>query len=902
MGLNFDFVNNVTSLSNGTLIANDLAHGRTEPSFYFKSGTTFLKAIDVKGGEVSISEENAKKYGTPMPREVLAAAAAAESTINLREPKSIQPKSPKHRLNETVPCMRGFYDGEMHDATKVRFCQLAKMQLKPSETPTFVDPIEMWLANKLLDEAYSISMGTVDTSKLYELDQLALKDSRLDSMTADEQAVFKHIIKQFHDRLERYHLLAFYAQRANWTNPKEPSEFWGKVREARESGWFDMGDPTEEEIKYCGDLPTGAPVINVDMPGSRKAETIKMDGVGDPMIEGALTISADDVKMLVVNSLAGAGFGLDFLAKFISPVFEAVRGDMVKGIIDAIGGLFKGYVVGNPAKVNKALKGIPSKLILDGSIMAIDGMADFIKAAVRHLDELTDSTGNGDAISQSEAVNSIIEDVKQYSDVLTSEQFMALIRQLIKEEEVRHANDNRPDVNGTYDDLESKYAPDPKKQEAITLLPAPKKTGKKGKQPDAIEVSYVETDQQVEQPAAMGSMTLAQAFPELARRLDPPDDGKPAFCDPSLTVTRGIQGAKPSIVGALQPGELTPPADDQQIVHNVARGMMNMFPWLSQLMQVAANNHVAVTVEPVQKFMGKNEKQEDVFEVIALRISSWYGSQYSYLKSFTIDLGHVLDSRIKIFFNVNSSGFHYPEECESAWRLFTNDGKGLELQFLDKIFREGHNALTDADAKSFRCYASNTFAINRFIDYATVPTGKVKRENRQWVRDIAYKLYYYIKEVQQLNNISLGRFQVVKFNPTTLDMTLSNYGVTWRDRQLNAPNVSIEAHVCRDKKNRVKLDNKKRPCIDIVISYADNVFPSGLKVPNGATAGPNVLTPPPAAEPQPVAAADEEGETPSILKGEGVGPHEETENVDVLKGGVTGTFEIPEEAAPAATV
>ena len=91
-----------------------------------------------------------------------------------------------------------------------------------------------------------------------------------------------------------------------------------------------------------------------------------------------------------------------------------------------------------------------------------------------------------------------------------------------------------------------------------------------------------------------------------------------------------------------------------------------------------------------------------------------------------------------------------------------------------------------------------------------------------------------------------------------------------------------------------------------MISYADNVFPQGLKVPNGGAA-PEVITPPVNVEETTLLTADTEGETPAILTGAVNGATDETETVTVLDGNggaATNNFEIPEEVpapAPATT-
>ena len=606
------------------------------------------------------------------------------------------------------------------------------------------------------------------------------------------------------------------------TDPARCKKYFSAMVEARENGWYDLPDPSSEEIAW----------VKKNMPDKISAYKgfVKSDKQDD--IKPA-AISMSDIELLmggIGEGIEDAGFSLKDIGKFFGDTFATARSSIVTGVVDIIIGVLKSLILNNSEKVNEIVGCVPSVITIDKSIEEVNGLSDLIRNIVSDIADFKEAQTDDDRL----AIVDKLGDTIKKSKFVNSEEFgKILTKSASKKEKKQKEVDNAASaisdiVKNIAEHLStSELQPNGGKDitSSLVVVTDPK---------DVHVPKDKKGDQKKVENAAMG-MSPQAAFPnmmtpELMSEFQI-DSDTPSFLNPSVQVSRE-QREKPAFIleaNMTNPGSQMPPAQPQ-VRHLIKNEVLANYPFCKDIADIASKYGVSLSMHPGY-YPGENQ----TLRMISIQVVAAVNGVYSPTKSFTIDLGQCLDTRIKLFFNAKASGFEYMEACSEAFNLFDNKTNQLLAPFFEKVFQMGYEGLREEDKRPYRMYNSNTMQLNRVILYISLPTGAVRGEERQALKDSAFKMMGQIKEINRLNGINLGRFYVKEFEKENLSYVLTNeesylYGVP-----NSAPRFEILVVIQKDKNGKIKKDkNGKQPEIIYSVRYADNVFPNGFKFPDSA--------------------------------------------------------------------
>ena len=159
------------------------------------------------------------------------------------------------------------------------------------------------------------------------------------SISERDQGILENMVSKVKTVKSRYWTLSYYVNEYNKTgnvvgNDKE--YFYNTILEARNSGWFEIIPPTDEEKEY-----------------------------NFPEVKVAISIS--DLEKLVVNideNVDNSGFDImEFGRKILGSNFSGARKGLINALLDIGIGFIKAFILNEPDKFSKFIAEIPDKIV-----------------------------------------------------------------------------------------------------------------------------------------------------------------------------------------------------------------------------------------------------------------------------------------------------------------------------------------------------------------------------------------------------------------------------------------------------------------------------------------------------------------------------------------------------------
>lgn len=681
--------------------------------------------------------------------------------------------------------------------------QVPKCELKVP-VPVFTTLIERYVACKSgymcensvplnseeMKNMVFFSNGMPDVGDLDDIDILVIKDALNIKMTIEEKAELNYHAKRIRKMINSYinnkNFIESYYRTGNLYDGSEAI-----FREAADSGWFDKvpgieikREYNEKEFKY-EEFESEERDIDEEMDGFNVKE------IND---EELISMATD-----VVNELAPAGDSEKFINSIIN---DGSRDVFVSSILDIAKGLIKSAISLDFEGFKNKAKEIDTDAVKVTSY-GFSNVATLINILLDGVKEFRNAKDIDDAIN---IINSVVKKIMEIFE--EDEDFINDLKKLLKK--VANKMTKKTEVK---ENASEQLKVEPVKEEK----PAAKKEAKKEKTHNTENVA---------------AMDISKSFPAIASVMGQSKDDEeiPSFCrvdnnnepmrseTPSFIVDANIQ----------QPMYYNPP---KQIAatYYIEAGVEEQYPFIRDIALIGIDQNVSLNVLGIRS----GDK------LLAIQFCGYTNGNWNWLKSFTIDLGTIIDDRTKVFFNGFQTGFGFMENCNAAYAVFSKEGE-LNKEFFKQIFTVGTTGLDSKTINQYRMFNSNMMQLNRIIDRRSIneQLGKIGNQNRNAVKDSLFKMMRIIKDLSIENHIDFGRFRVSDFDGENLHYDLSNIDMGYCDRSNSGPRAIFSVDITKDKDGNPVYNGKKTNDIKLTfyIKFVDNVFDaSKLVYPDYAT-------------------------------------------------------------------
>ena len=217
--------------------------------------------------------------------------------------------------------------------------------------------------------------------------------------------------------------------------------------------------------------------------------------------------------------------------------------------------------------------------------------------------------------------------------------------------------------------------------------------------------------------------------------------------------------------------------------------LFKSYPYLKDIEQIALDNGYQIRFEP--RGIGR------------VQFIICYPSDNDTMKpidnkAFTIDIGNIIDGRIKIFV-----GVFYTYENITAYYLFDKDGK-INKTFIRNLIVGGNSNIVGGKP----IYTKDFIMANSIVDMATIPKN-LNKENRKFIQDCIVRLVNKGVLDEILRKDSNTRFAVVQFDPEDKTILLDSSGVPKYFGYGNY--TSRERHVVMIYQDLAEIDENGKP-------------------------------------------------------------------------------------------
>lgn len=276
------------------------------------------------------------------------------------------------------------------------------------------------------------------------------------------------------------------------------------------------------------------------------------------------------------------------------------------------------------------------------------------------------------------------------------------------------------------------------------------------------------------EPAAVAAMAQATL------KVEDEDDSVPAFIREAAPVTsKEDTGVKPAFIqmnvpvnsgqNAQTPIVLNEPIELDEFDENTKK-FFAKYSFVEEIVKIGAQNGFLVNVVPIPDKDGNDR----LLQFTAVTANGAISTD----RSFTIDLGQVIDRQYAVWPNMAPDGIYFPvENCRFVLRLFMSKKKGspVDKAVFEKVFKYGFSGLNKDDVHSIQCYGPNLIEANRKIVLITRPKIEDKDINRE-VTDILVRTAKLIGTIDELKGY---RFEIDRIDTSNNDVkiTLKNEGV-----------------------------------------------------------------------------------------------------------------------------
>ena len=783
------------------------------------------------------------------------------SKVTEKPKRGIYVDKKPHKAKDVCPVFRNNIADTL-DLTKYWFMQLSATAFYFQEgcTPTFQTPIEKYLLRKTsiwcfyettreankdeLEHLCIQSNGLPSLSGITRVDILVVKEILNVKMTNEERAAYEFLRKDICSKINEWNNNKAYIDSAFESG--DYSSFSQNIfKEAIESGWFDRvpgydnsGKFLEKEYKYdpepepdyTDDLPKdddelivvdadngeekkeeekpkakekyelpkkfmGLKVIDENKKDDKKTgKPKKSEKVKEINDEELISMATD-----VVNELAPAGDSEKFINSIIN---DGSRDVFVSSILDIAKGLIKSAISLDFEGFKKKAEEIDTDAVKVTSY-GFSNVATLINILLDGAKEFRNAKDIDDAIN---IINSVVKKIMEIFE--EDEDFINDLKKLLKKVANKMAKKTEVKENAS-----EQLKVEPVKEEK----PAAKKEVKKEKTHNAENVA---------------AMDISKSFPAIASVMGQSknDEEIPSFCRVDDN-NEPMRSETPSFIvdaNVQQPMYYNPP---KQIAatYYIEAGVEEQYPFIRDIALIGIDQNVSLNVLGIRS----GDK------LLAIQFCAYTSGNWNWLKSFTIDLGTIIDDRTKVFFNGFQTGFGFMENCNAAYAVFSKEGE-LNKEFFKQIFTVGTTGLDSKTINQYRMFNSNMMQLNRIIDRRSIneQLGKIGNQNRNAVKDSLFKMMRIIKDLSIENHIDFGRFRVSDFDGENLHYDLSNIDMGYCDRPNRGPRAIFSVDIMKDKDGNPVYNGKKTNDIKLTfyIKFVDNVFDaSKLVYPDYAT-------------------------------------------------------------------
>jgi len=239
------------------------------------------------------------------------------------------------------------------------------------------------------------------------------------------------------------------------------------------------------------------------------------------------------------------------------------------------------------------------------------------------------------------------------------------------------------------------------------------------------------------------------------------------------------------------------PIDLKEVYTDEAEyGLLEKYPYLMDIADTALQNNCFC------RFLPECDK-DGVIRIINVCTYSGSNSVFSKDKSFTVDMGNVIDNVPAIWPTFINDNFIITqiETCNEGYRI-TNVGK-FNKSFFDKLFKVGFTGLSKNDKKP--CYSADIISANKHIVYISRP----KDNNRDLWKDAIIKTS---RADIFRNELRDFRYEVIAHDDKDMTLTLSNRNMLaskyYMSNVPQSPSFDIRIYVILDSDGKpVKLEN-----------------------------------------------------------------------------------------------
>lgn len=272
----------------------------------------------------------------------------------------------------------------------------------------------------------------------------------------------------------------------------------------------------------------------------------------------------------------------------------------------------------------------------------------------------------------------------------------------------------------------------------------------------------------------------------------PDEDEAPKFMDPSYVIVKEIP-KKPDFVintksaaaeetGVVQDTDKDPEPVEATLdmLDGDDKIFFTRYTWALDIINCAARNKLHCRVIPL------NDKADNI-KALEFIVSNNFGGDPIPNKSFTVDLGNIIDREYAIWPNFSANGMIPFEDCNKAYRVFVRSStnansrnRTLNLEFLNKLFEVGFDGLNEKDRYGNSLYSETKIKTNRHIAMITIPkvkNPKTKTFDKDKTHQYTSAIIKLARELAKDDDLKDIRFVVEAYDPATLSFDMTSEGV-----------------------------------------------------------------------------------------------------------------------------
>lgn len=206
------------------------------------------------------------------------------------------------------------------------------------------------------------------------------------------------------------------------------------------------------------------------------------------------------------------------------------------------------------------------------------------------------------------------------------------------------------------------------------------------------------------------------------------------------------------------------------------------YPYLAEIEKVANKNNIMLEMQ-----LNPNAANKDFSGIIICQAYNADNGQFNVFKTFGIDTGVIIDTRIKLIINRDMKPESYYEDMH-YYSLFDkvkdesgkNQKKSLDLRLLDDFFKGGFDNISKKEM-----FPQDIMELNKIVSLITVPSGtgmynEIRKQLLEAMKNGDFGFMIPNAAGITKDGSICMRFAVVDSNPHNKEFILSSVGVPYR--------------------------------------------------------------------------------------------------------------------------